>query len=217
MTSRSSYKVGRIRIDNEAAILAAAEHEFATHGFKGASMARIAEGAGVARTNVHYYFKNKTDLYMQALTNILESWKAVFPDISADDDPAHVLEQYIRAKMRYSRTHPVASRLFAMEIIRGAPMLREYLAGDHRKWLSGKARVIRGWIRDGKMDPVEPLHLIFMIWGTTQHYADFAAQMESVRNKDKLVERDFEAAADDIVRVVLKGCGLQSTGREKSH
>ena len=77
-------------------------------------------------------------------------------------------------------TIPKASRLFAMEIIQGAPVLGEMLAGRLKKLVDEKAAVIRRWVAEGRLAPVDPYHFIFMIWATTQHYADFEVQIRAI-------------------------------------
>ena len=210
MVSKGAYKVGKIRIDNEKAILVAAEKEFAARGFNGASMNRIAQGAGVPRTNVHYYFRNKEDLYAKVLTDVIQMWDSSFSQITVDDDPATVLEAYIRAKVAYSKTHPLASKIFASEILHGAPVLSTYLKREHRDWLRGKAEIMDSWTRQGKMDPVDPFYLIFMIWASTQHYADFEVQVKTVLGKQRLSAKDFDAIADNLTHIILKGCGIKA-------
>jgi TetR/AcrR family transcriptional regulator len=209
VASKGAYKVGKIRIDNEKAILVAAEREFASRGFNGASMNRIALGAGVPRTNVHYYFKNKEELYAKVLTDVIQMWDNSFNQISSEDDPAEALEAYIRAKVAYSRTNPLASKIFASEILHGAPVLSSYLKKDYRDWLRGKAGIIDSWIAQGKMDPVDPFYLIFMIWASTQHYADFEVQVKTVLGKARLTARDFEVVANNLTHIILKGCGIK--------
>lgn len=209
MASKGAYKVGKIRIDNEKAILVAAEKEFAARGFNGASMNRIAQGAGVARTNVHYYFKNKEELYAKVLTDVIQMWDYSFNQITPDDDPAEALEAYIRAKVAYSKSNPLASKIFASEIMHGAPVLSSYLKKDYRDWLRGKAQIMDSWVEQGKMDPVDPFYLIFMIWASTQHYADFEVQVKTVLGKSRLSARDFNAIADNLTYIILKGCGIK--------
>jgi TetR/AcrR family transcriptional regulator len=212
LTTKGAYKVGKIRINNQKAILKAAEQEFAERGFNGASMHRIAEGAGVARTNVHYYFKNKEELYARVLTDAINMWDESFNQISADDDPAEALSAYIRAKVNYSKSKPLASRVFASEILHGAPVLSSYLKKDYREWLSGKAAILEQWAAQGKMDPVEPFYLIFMIWAATQHYADFDVQVKLVLGKSRLSAKDFDRIADNLIHIILKGCGIAVSG-----
>ncbi|WP_324731932.1 TetR/AcrR family transcriptional regulator [Pseudomonas paeninsulae] len=199
---------GRIRQKNEEAILAAAEEEFARHGFKGTSMNTIAQTVGLPKANLHYYFSNKLGLYLAVLSNILELWDSTFNSLSVDDDPAEALARYIRAKLEFSRRYPKASRIFAIEVISGGECLSEYFNQDYQSWFRGRAAVFEAWIAAGKMDPVDPVHLIFLLWGSTQHYADFASQICRVTGRARLSKQDFEVASDNLVRIILKGCGL---------
>lgn len=210
MANRSpNYKTGKIRKDNQKTILRAAEKEFAQFGFKGASMMSIAKRAKLPRPNLHYYFDNKLHLYNQVLVDILELWNDAFNQITADDDPAEAIGAYIKAKVHYSQTNPLASRIFANEIIHGAPHLKDYLNQDYRQWLSSKAAVIQQWIEQGKMDPIDPLYLIFLIWSSTQYYADYAIQITSVMNKSGLTDEDFGAVTENLTHIILKGCGIK--------
>lgn len=202
---------GRIRQQNEEIILKAAEDEFARHGFKGTSMNAIALKAGLPKANLHYYFTNKLGLYIAVLSNIIELWDSTFNSLSAEDDPAQALSSYIRAKMEFSRRQPEASRVFAMEIISGGACLTEYFTQDYRTWFQGRAAVFQAWIDAGKMDPVDPVHLIFLLWGSTQHYADFATQICRVSGRSRLTRQDMQDASDNLIRIILKGCGLTST------
>lgn len=204
-----NYKTGQIRLDTQAKILAAAEVEFAEYGFKGASMMNIAKRAELPRPNVHYYFKNKLELYYRVLMDIIEFWNNAFNQISADDDPAIAISSYIRAKTMYSKTHPLASKIFAAEIIHGAPHLTEYLNTDFREWFSAKSSVIQAWIDQGKMDAINPTYLIFQIWASTQYFADFGIQVATVLEKPELEGDDFDAIANNLTHVILKGCGLK--------
>ena len=208
MTRSGAYRPGQKRRDNEACIVAAAEREFASRGFQGASISRIAERAGVPRTNVHYYFNSKEELYGRLLSDIIRLWNDSFPEIKPADDPAEVLEAYVRAKITFSRTNPLSSKIFANEILRGAPLLRIYLEQDLRHWLLRRVRVIKTWIKQGKMDPVDPFHLIFMIWSSTQHYADFDVQVQAALGKETITRRDYDKAVATITHVLIKGCGI---------
>ena len=200
---------GRIRQKNEQAIIQAAEDEFARHGFKGTSMNTIAQNAGLPKANLHYYFNNKLGLYIAVLSNIIELWDSTFNALSVDDDPAQALAQYIRAKMESSRRNPQASRIFAMEIISGGQCLSEYFSQDYREWFRGRAAVLQAWIDAGKMDRVDPVHLIFLLWSSTQHYADFATQICQVTGRSRLTKQDMEDASNNLIHIILKGCGIK--------
>ncbi|MEQ5835021.1 TetR/AcrR family transcriptional regulator [Marinobacter sp. NFXS9] len=203
------YRPGRIREKNRERIIAAAEEEFAHHGFRGATIQNIAERAELPKSNVLYYFSNKQRIYSALFDDIMSRWNAVFSEISPDDDPAEALETFIRTKVEMSRQHPMASRLFAQEIIQGAPFLKDHLRTNMREWVRGRAKVIQQWIDDGRMAPVDPVQLIFLIWSSTQHYADFQVQILMVENKAEYEAQDFEHAANFLTGVILRGCGLE--------
>ncbi|RAH36745.1 TetR/AcrR family transcriptional regulator [Halomonas sp. SL1] len=205
----SEQEGGAIRRRNEQAILAAAERVFARHGYRGASVQEIAEQAGLPKSNVLYYMGSKCRLYVRLLEQVMERWNAMLDDISADDDPAEVLSAFIRSKMWMSRRHPEGSRLFASEIIGGAPFLQEYLSGELRDWVHSRAAVFRQWAERGLMDPVDPVWLIFLIWSSTQHYADFEAQVTGITGREALSDEDIERITEFLTRVVIKGCGVK--------
>jgi len=198
----------RIRQKNEEAIIKAAEDEFARHGFKGTSMNTIAAKANLPKANLHYYFTNKLGLYIAVLSNIIELWDSTFNNLTSADDPGEALTRYIRAKMEFSRRHPQASRIFAMEIISGGQCLSEYFSQDYQLWFKGRAAVFEQWIAEGKMHAVDPVHLIFLLWSSTQHYADFASQICRVTGKARLTRVDFDQAADNLIHIILTGCGI---------
>lgn len=200
---------GNIRQKNKTLILTAAKEEFVNHGFKGASIKRIAERAKIPRANIHYYFIDKTDLYRQLLAGILDTWNTRYDTLNADVDPEIALTAYIRSKVMYSRDDPNASRIFASEIIHGAPVLRDYLSGDFKLWIRAKVAVIESWIEKDLMDAVNPYHLLFLIWSSTQHYADFNVQVLAGLNQQKMSEADFDAVVNSLTSIILKGCGIR--------
>jgi TetR/AcrR family transcriptional regulator len=203
---------GATRERNEREILAAAEKVFAAHGYRGASVQAIAEAAGLPKSNVLYYMGSKRGLYVRLLERMMARWNALLDDISVEDDPAEVLEAFIRSKMALSRRHPEGSRLFAAEILGGAPFLQEYLRGELRSWVEERAQIFRQWAERGMMDPVDPVWLIFLIWSATQHYADFEAQVLGITGRDELSDADVERITAFLTQVILKGCGVRPRG-----
>jgi TetR/AcrR family transcriptional regulator len=199
---------GRIRQANETRILRAAERIFARAGFAGATMAGIAAVAGVPKSNLHYYFRTKQALYRAVLAHTLELWLSETDIINADHSPQAALEQYIRAKMRLSASHPDASRVFANELLHGAPEIGDTLRSALRALVLRKASVIRAWIDSGQMAEVDPSHLFFTIWACTQTYADFESQVCAVLGVSRLGQRDFDEATEHLVGLLLRGCGL---------
>lgn len=209
-------KSGRIRDRNEQVILDAAEEEFVLRGFKGATIQAIADRAELPKANVHYYFESKEKLYTAVLNRIVALWNTQFGEINAEDDPARALDSFIREKVRLSYRHRRASKLFAMEIISGAPLLEGYIRSDMRAWVRSRAKVIQQWIDNGQMKPCDPVHLIFLIWSSTQHYADFDAQILNIMNHRDYEDDMIEEIADFLSSVILRGCGLRLPRRTRA-
>jgi len=201
---------------NEGRILAAAEEVFAETGYAGATTAAIAEKAGLPKANLHYYFRTKDALYRRVLEDILEQWLATGDQIVPEADPAQALAAYIAAKVEHSRRRPLASKVFANELLHGAPRLGDYLRREVRQWVATKSRVIDGWVTAGAMAPVEARHLFFVIWAATQTYADFDCQVAAVLGRDRLRDGDFQSATALITRLVLDGCAVARPPRQKA-
>lgn len=201
---------GQIRKKNIALILNAAKSEFVTHGFKGASIKRIAERANIPRANIHYYFVDKTDLYQQLLNEIIVSWNTSFDTLSVDDDPKTILTAYIHEKIMHAKHDPDGSKIFASEVIHGAPILKDYLHTAFKQWLDEKVTVIETWIERGQIDAIDPYHLLFLIWSSTQHYADFNLQILAGFGKEAMTDDDFNDVIGSLTTIILKGCGLNS-------
>ncbi len=206
-------RTGNIREANVARLLEAAETVFAERGFAGATTAAIARLANLPKANLHYYFRTKDALYRAVLENVLALWLNELDRITPDRDPADALGEYIEAKMRWSQRRPNASKVFANEILHGARFLDGYLASELRFRVEAKAGVFRRWIKQGRMAPIDPKHLIFQLWAMTQHYADFEVQVRAVLGRRKLGRADFAAAAANITKLVLHGCVPRAQGR----
>jgi TetR/AcrR family transcriptional regulator len=199
---------GLIRQTNEALILLGAEKVFARTGFQGATMAAIAEASGLPKANLHYYFGSKDVLYRAVLARILNDWLLPTHGITKDAEPRAALEAYIRAKMRLSAERPDGSKVFANELLHGAPVVRALLCTELRQLMIDKAAVVQGWIDAGRMAAVDPLHLFFTIWAATQTYADFDVQVAAVLGKEALDSKDYDRATEHVVALILRGCGL---------
>ena len=193
-----------IREENERAILAAAEEEFAEQGFGGATMAAIAARAGVPKPNVYYYFPTKERLYRAVVALVLTEWLAASAAFDTSDDPAEALTSYIGAKMDLARAMPLGSKIWASEIMRGAPAIQDFLDTTLTQWVRSRERTVRRWIADGKLKPIEPRVLLYMIWATTQQYANAAHEIATLEHGE-LSDAAFERAKRQIVETILSG------------
>ncbi|KAA5970639.1 HTH-type transcriptional regulator RutR [Pantoea sp. M_9] len=188
-----------------AAILQAALALFSQFGIHGTSLDRVAEGADVSKTNLLYYYPSKEVLYVAVLKEILDVWLAPLRALRADQDPLTAIRHYIRLKLEVSRDHPQASRLFCLEMLQGAPLLRGELAGDLKALVESKAAIVEQWISAGQLAAVQPQHLFFMLWATTQHYADFASQVEAVTGQTLQDPGFFAQTLQNVERMIIEG------------
>lgn len=207
MSENKNVKEGRIGLQNRARILAAAEKEFALQGYKGTRLQQVADRAKLPKTNVLYYFHSKEGLYLAVLEQILSLWNSAFDSATVEDDPALVLAHYIAEKMEVSRTKPEASKIFALEIINGAPNLNKFFKDQHIDWMNSRVAVIQDWIKQGKLSTPDPYYLLFNIWACSQHYADFSAQITELKGQP-MEKPDFSDATKALINLILTGCGL---------
>jgi TetR/AcrR family transcriptional regulator len=199
-----------IRETNEAHLLACAEAVFAERGLEGASTAMIAERAGLPKANLHYYFPTKLALYRRVLEDLFEDWHRAADTFESSDDPVEAIGGYVRTKMELSRRRPLGSKVWASEIIHGAGHMQDILNERVKPWLETRVIVIDGWIARGLLAPVDAQTLMFMIWATTQHYADFDAQIRALKGKRALSQKAFDTSTEEVVKLVIRACGAKS-------
>jgi TetR/AcrR family transcriptional regulator len=195
----------RIQREKRDLILDAALDVFSQHGFRGATIDQIAEAAGMSKPNLLYYFRSKEAIYEELIHGLLDVWLAPLRAIDDVGDPLQELRAYIRRKLEMARDFPRESRLFANEILQGAPRIEAMLEGELKPLVDEKAEVIRRWIQAGRITHVDPWHLIFSIWATTQHYADFDAQVRVVLGPLRGGDGRFEDAARFLEKLFLDG------------
>lgn len=170
----------RIQKRNRAAILSAGLDVFSQYGFRGTTLDQIADAAGLSKPNLLYYFSSKEAIHTALLERLLENWLDPLKALDAAGDPVQEIMAYAQRKLALSKDFPRESRLFANEILQGAPRIEYILHTDLKQLVDEKATVIKGWADKGKIAPVDPYHLIFSIWALTQHYADFDVQVQAV-------------------------------------
>jgi TetR/AcrR family transcriptional regulator len=196
-------------------ILEAALGLFSRFGLHGTSLDQVAVQADVSKSNLLYYFSSKEELYVAVLRKLLTLWLEPLRALSADQDPRAAIQGYIRAKLVDSRDQPEASRLFCLEMIQGATLLKGELEQSLRPLVEAKCGVIREWMARGLLAPIEPVHLVFALWATTQHYADFAVQVQAITGKTLADEAFFEETVANVQRLVLGGLGLLQGGADQ--
>jgi TetR/AcrR family transcriptional regulator len=209
--TQSAEKAGsraEMREETERLILDAAEEVFAESGFGGATMQAIADACGLPKANLHYYFASKEKLYRRVVERIFTIWLEAADSFETSASPEVALRRYIARKMQLSREHRYGSKVWANEVMHGAPIIQDYLETTLRDWTETRIAVIQGWIDAGQVRPVDPRWLLYMIWATTQHYADFAHQIETL-NAGPLSDPQWHEATEAVCGIILRGIGLE--------
>ncbi len=195
----------RIQREKRELILEAALDVFSTHGFRGATIDQIAEAAGMSKPNLLYYFGRKEDIHKALIERLLDTWLDPLRAINPDGEPLPEIRSYIRRKLEMARDYPRESRLFANEILQGAPRIMELLETELRQLVDEKVIILKRWMAEGRLVRVDPRHLLFAIWATTQHYADFDVQVRAVLGSDFAGEGRFDDAARLLDQLFLSG------------
>jgi len=195
----------RIQREKQEIILEAALEVFAVHGFRGSTIDQIAEVAGMSKPNLLYYFPRKEEIHRRLMSALLVTWLAPLQEMDENGDPFPEIRSYIRRKLEMARDFPRESRLFANEMLQGAPHIIEMIEVDLKNLVDEKAKVMLTWMDQGKLARTDPYHLIFSIWATTQHYADFDVQVRAVLGPARGGEGRFEDAARYLEQLFLHG------------
>jgi TetR/AcrR family transcriptional regulator len=184
----------RIQEKNITAILDAALDVFSQSGFRGATLDQIAKAAGLSKPNLLYYFASKEAIHVALLAGLLDLWLDPLRALDPEGDPVQEIVDYALRKLDMARDLPRESRLFANEIVQGAPRILDKIEGQLKDLVDEKAALINAWIAAGRIAKTDPYHLIFSIWATTQHYADFDVQVRGIlRPKDDTHFKDAAA------------------------
>lgn len=200
----------RIQTEKRELILEAALEVFSAHGFRGSAIDQIAEAAGMSKPNLLYYFRRKEDIHEALIQRLLKTWLQPLRELDEAGDPLTELRSYIRRKLEMARDYPRESRLFANEILQGAPRIMPLLEGELKTLVDVKAAVITGWMRAEKIAATDPRHLLFSIWATTQHYADFDVQVRAVLGPDRDGDSRFEDALCFLEKLYIDGLRLKN-------
>ncbi len=195
----------RVREENTRKIIIAAEQVFSEKGFDGATTREIAQKVGLPKANVHYYFPTKEDLYVRVLEDILAEWIKDAEIFDTSSDPEIVFRAYIKQKIEHSFTRPYGSKVWAMEVISGGHVFEKHLKESLLKWNARKVRQITQWVKEGKLRKINPQFLLYAIWATTQHYADFEYQIRAINRGRPLSRGQTAEVIESIVQIVLHG------------
>lgn len=186
------------------AILAEAERQFARYGFEGVSLDSIASALDLSRQNLLYHWPSKEDLYRAVLDSVMGEWMANMTAIAEADEPEAAIHSYVAVKLRFSRERPSGNAVFTREIMAGAPRYRDVLKSEVMPLLHADVARFERWADEGRIRRVDFTHLMFLIWSTTQAYADLGPQYALYMDKPALDDDDFERARQFLTDIIWR-------------
>lgn len=138
----------------EQRILEAAETVFLKDGFAGARMQQIADGAGINKAMLHYYFRSKDKLFELVLKHKMDQFVPQLTS-SLQDDSLTFFDKIDRFVMLYLGMMQKNTRL-PLFIITTMNRNPELMASFHLKFGREIVAVMQGEIEKGNINPVNP-------------------------------------------------------------
>lgn len=117
------------------ALLQAARHAFAEHGYAGASLRDIASDAHANAALVRYHFGSKDQLWEAVIDEAMSALVQKMTDGLADADPRDVARKMVSIYLDHLAADPEFPRLVARGVLDGDPIvidaLTRHLAGPY--------------------------------------------------------------------------------------
>ncbi|HWL43284.1 MAG TPA: TetR/AcrR family transcriptional regulator [Ilumatobacter sp.] len=183
-----------------AQIVAAAAETVAEVGYAQASLARIAERAGISKSVISYHFDGKHELLAQVAGEFFEqAWEHMAPRIDAAETAAGKLAAWITAEFEYFAAH--RGRFLAMsEVVMNhrAPDGSRPFANDEADEIDGMADIVAAGRAAGEFRDCDPREMAVMIVRCTEGVVGSWAMDERV---------DLATQATALVDFVLHALG----------
>jgi TetR/AcrR family transcriptional regulator len=140
------------------ALLAAGTEAFATHGFEGARVDRIAARAGVNKAMISYHFRGKAGLYAAILDGAFESLsRGLASPPSGATSPAQRLRRFIESFAEEAGRRPFLATMVLREVISGERQIEATVPPHLLRLFRSVEEIIEAGIRDGSFRRVDPL------------------------------------------------------------
>ena len=198
---------GRDSERTQAAILAAAIHEFARHGLGGARVDRIALRAKTNKRMLYYYFGSKDALFLAVLENTYAGIRTAEKRLSMlDVSPAEGITRLIRFTWDYYLAHPEFLSLLNSENLHRARHLRR--SRGVREMNSPVIETLRTVLARGReqrlfRDDVDPLQLYISIAALSYFYLGNNHTLSAVFGHDLATPAARHERLAHMIEVIL--------------
>jgi len=203
----SAIKSQKLPARNKSLILRAALREFAQEGFAGARTDAIAKAAGVNIALIFYYFKNKEQLYGEALDSNYAEWNIrMLAALESTDSPRQKIREYVNAHFDFVAESPFRSRLVLQEMMRKGRsphilrLARKYIRKVHREL----AKVVRQGAKTGDFKPLNPEHFVYSVVGMINFYFACAPALKAVSGHEPLGAASIALRKTEVMRFITQ-------------
>ena len=139
-------------------LLAAAAGEFASRGFAGANIDRIAAAAKLNKAMIYYHFANKAALYREILRDMFDAVRARVRHAAASDaPPEEKVRLFVAAIAVEAEARPHFPPIWFREIAENGTHLDAPTMAHMRRVLSALGRILQEGAKARRFRPVNPL------------------------------------------------------------
>ncbi|MGC6417408.1 MAG: TetR/AcrR family transcriptional regulator [Bradymonadia bacterium] len=189
---RPSNPVGRPKL------IELARQVFASAGYAGASLSRIAEAAGIRKASLYHHFDTKEALYLAVMDDVIADLQGVFVEaVASQGDFVYRLDEAAQAAISYLARQPDAAKILLREMVDGGPFVQAHGAQAINFTLAVAAQFFEAGMDAGTFKRQDPLQLTLAISGMCL----FAFAGERVSKR--LLSSGHDAAVTNDVRVTF--------------
>jgi TetR/AcrR family transcriptional regulator len=188
-------------------IYRSAKKEFSERGYSGARMSGIARRASVNKALIHYYFKDKENLYLEVLRRIFAGTKSdsSIPDYLGTRDLAPSQKLYICiyfiVNIFLKATDPDALKIIFWEVSEGGKNLDSLMMEYTVPWHKVLVGVVREGVEKKEFETPDPLLTVMSIISFMSNYV---INKEIYHGKSVFLELYGRAGEQEVFEFVLE-------------
>lgn len=186
-------------------LFAAAATEFATRGFAGASVDRIADAARVNKAMLYYHFRSKAGLYGEILRDMFGSVAARLDEATPRDaDPATRVRVLVETIAHAAEARPHFPPIWLREIAEGGTHIDKDTLAVVGRILGHTVVTVEEGVRTGRFKPANPFLVQLGIVGPLlMFFATVSVRRKMPGPMAQAMALTTEQVIDHVQRVTL--------------
>ena len=199
--------------------MASSEKLFIAKGFDGATLAEIAQAAGVHQSLIHHYFGAKLDLYLEVMRRYLVNFGArMRAFMPAPSESRDFLREGVRAYFRFLDENPDSVRMgswFNLFFQKNPVAVRDQSVGvtaedEAQRYIyeliDGLAAGLAGMQREGRLrDDVDPALILTATFCLVEHWHEARNRLLRRLRPDQRPLATNDAYLDAALKILMEG------------